>query len=154
MVPNIITGKLFPSRPAFSSGPLADTIQPTYTYYPTWDIRLPVTWQRVQPQWNYQWDKLEFLMLVGKGKFKYSEDLEDRRHMGTGADDKLHLPQGRAGPARDITLPRSAKGEHLHPQLSRSHGRSIRKPFPANWKDAGSVSPHPPTQAANAIHLN
>lgn len=30
-------------------------------------------------------------MLVEKGKFKYSEDLEGRRHVGTGADDKLYI---------------------------------------------------------------
>lgn len=154
MVPDIITSKLLPSSSTFSTGPLAVTIQPIYTHYPTWDISLPVIWQRVEPQWNYQRAKLQFLMLVGKGKFKYSEDLEGRRHMGTGAGDKLHLPHRYAGTARNITHPRSAKGEQPHPQLSRSHGRSIRQHFPANWKDRASVFPHPLPQKATAICLN
>lgn len=57
-------------------------------------------------------------MLVGKGKFKYSEDLEDIRHLGSGADDRFHILQGHAGTARDITHPRSTKGKHPHTQLS------------------------------------
>lgn len=94
MVPDIITSKLLPSSSTFSTGPLAVTIQPIYTHYPTWDISLPVIWQRVEPQWNYQRAKLQFLMLVGKGKFKYSEDLEGRRHMGTALVTSCIFPTG------------------------------------------------------------
>lgn len=72
-------------------------------------------------------------MLVGKGKFKYSEDLEDIRHLGTGADDRFHILQGHAGTARDITHPRSAKGKHPHTQLSEVMAAQSESPFQPHY---------------------
>lgn len=94
MVPDFVTIELLPSSSTFSTGPLAIKVHPIYTHYPAWEIILLVIWQRVEPQWNCHWGNMEFLMLVGEGRFKYSnsEDLEGIGQLGTGTNDKLHLP--------------------------------------------------------------
>lgn len=95
----MITLELFPSNSTFSTGSLANRMHPIYTQYPTWETHLLIIWPRVEPQWNYRLDKMESLMLVQKGRFKYSvsEDLEGKGHLGTGTNDKVCLPCGCAG---------------------------------------------------------
>lgn len=132
-------------------------VQPIYIHYPTWKISLPIIWQRVEPQWNDQWDKLEFLMLgfliFGRAssstqKILRAEETWQRVLMTsciflTGIQSLL-----------EISLIQSWQMESISNHNSSGVvDTQSERPFQLIL-DAVSISPPSPIQEATAIHLN
>ena len=156
MVPGIITIKLLPSSSTCSTGPLANMVQPIYIHYPTWKISLPIIWQRVEPQWNDQRGKLEFLMLgflifgmaSSSTQILRAEDTWERVLMTS----CIFLTGILA--LLEISLIQSWQMESISNHNS-SGVMDTQSECPFQLiLDALSISPHSPIQEATAIHLN